>query len=91
MNKSELITMISEKCGLLKKDSNKALDAFVMSIEENVASGERVQITGFGSFEPRTRKEKNGRNPKTMEEMVIPTARIPVFKAGSELKSKTNK
>lgn len=91
MNKSELITSIAEKSGLTKKDTEKAMSAFFETIEETLQSGERVQLVGFGTFEVRQRKERMGRNPQTNEEIKIPAAKVPAFKAGKNLKEAVNK
>ncbi len=86
MNKSELILSIEEKSGLSKQDSKKALEAVLETITEELVSGNKVSIVGFGSFEVRMRNERVGRNPKTKEEIVIPASRVPHFKAGKALK-----
>ncbi|HHU69027.1 MAG TPA: HU family DNA-binding protein [Thermoanaerobacterales bacterium] len=90
MNKAELITSIAEKSGLTKKDSEKALNAFIESVEEALAQGEKVQLVGFGTFESRRRSARKGRNPQTGEEIDIPAANMPAFKAGKALKDKLN-
>ncbi|MCX7903706.1 MAG: HU family DNA-binding protein [Caloramator sp.] len=91
MNKADLISMMAEKSGLTKKDAEKALKAFIDSIQEALAKNEKVQLVGFGTFEVRERGERKGRNPKTMEEIVIPATKVPVFKAGKELRENVNK
>jgi len=82
MNKSDLITSIAEKSNLSKKDAEKALNAFIESVEEALKSGDKVQLVGFGSFEVRERAERKGRNPQTKEEITIPATKAPVFKVG---------
>ncbi len=91
MNKSELITSMTEKSGLSKKDAEKALNAFIEGVQEALTNGDKVQLVGFGSFEVRERAERKGRNPQTNEEMVIPASKAPVFKAGKALKDSVNK
>lgn len=86
MTKSELITSISEKAGITKKDSEKALTAFIDSVTEALSSGEKVQLVGFGTFEVRERAERTGVNPRTQEKIIISASKIPAFKAGSALK-----
>ena len=82
MNKAELVTAIAEKTGVTKKDADAMLKAFVDTIEEELVKGEKVQLIGFGTFEIRERKERNGRNPQKPEEVVtIPASKAPVFKA----------
>ncbi len=91
MNKSDLITSIAEKSNLSKKDAEKALNAFIESVEEALKSGDKVQLVGFGSFEVRERAERKGRNPQTKEEITIPATKAPVFKVGKALKDEVNK
>lgn len=90
MNKIELITAMAEKSGLTKKDSENALKAFIESVEEALASGDKVQLVGFGTFETRERAAREGRNPRTKEVIQIPATTVPVFKAGSAFKEKMN-
>ncbi|KNY27316.1 HU family DNA-binding protein [Pseudobacteroides cellulosolvens] len=91
MNKSDLITSIAEKSNMSKKDAEKALNAFIESVEEALKSGDKVQLVGFGSFEVRERAERKGRNPQTKEEITIPATKAPVFKVGKALKDEVNK
>ena len=86
MNKVELIAEISEKSGLTKKDTEKALKGFVETIKEELQAGGRVQMVGFGTFEVAERSAREGRNPRTGETMQIPASRSPRFKAGKALK-----
>ena len=86
MNKAELVTAIAEKASLSKKDSERALDAAVEAITDALASGDKVQLVGFGVFDVKTRAERTGRNPRTKESIVIPETKLPVFKAGKALK-----
>lgn len=88
MNKQRLISTMAEKSGLTKKDNEVMLKAFIETVEDALANGEKVQLVGFGTFEPRERAERKGRNPKTEEEIIIPAKRVPVFKAGKEFKEK---
>lgn len=86
MIKTELIAQIAEKTGLTKKDSEKALSAFIDSVTESLANGEKVQLVGFGTFEVRSRAQKNGVNPQTQERIIIPAGKVPAFRAGTALK-----
>jgi DNA-binding protein HU-beta len=91
MNKSELIISIAEKSKLTKKEAEAALKGFIETVEETVANGEKVQIIGFGGFEPRERAAREGHNPRTKEKITISASTVPVFKAGKEFKDKTAK
>ena len=86
MNKTELIAAIAEKAELSKKDSEKALNAALSAITEELAQGGKVQLIGFGSFETKNRAARTGRNPRTKEEITIPATVAPAFKAGKALK-----
>jgi DNA-binding protein HU-beta len=91
MNKAELIASMAEKCELTKKDTEKALKAFIDSVKESLADGEKVQLVGFGTFEVKQRAARVGRNPRTKEEIKIPASKAPAFKPGKELKESVNK
>ena len=67
MNKAELIASMAEKCQLTKKDTEKALKAFMDIVQETLAKGEKVQLVGFGTFEVKERAARIGRNPRTKE------------------------
>lgn len=92
MNKAELVAGIAERSNLTKKDAEAALNAFMKTVEETLASGEKVQLVGFGTFEVRDRKAREGRNPRNPEEVIkIAASKAPVFKAGKALKEIVNK
>lgn len=91
MNKAELINAVSEKTGLSKKDSEKAINATFDTIGESLEAGERVQLVGFGAFDIKERAAHIGRNPKTKEKIEIPASRVPTFKAGKALKDSVDK
>jgi DNA-binding protein HU-beta len=86
MNKVELVSEVAQKSGLTKKDAEKAVAAILDTIVESVASGDKVQLVGFGTFESRFRQERTGRNPRTKETIIIPASTQPVFKAGKAFK-----
>lgn len=92
MNKAELVSRVADKSGLTKKDSEAALDAVVSTIMEALGEGDRVQLVGFGTFEVRHRKAREGRNPRNPEEVIqIPASNAPVFRAGKNFKEAVNK
>lgn len=86
MNKSELIDAAADRSTLSKSDVGNALDALIDTITETVARGDRVSLTGFGTFERRERSARTGRNPQTGEEMQIAASKAPAFKAGKSFK-----
>ena len=87
MNKTELIAAIAAKADINKKDAAKALDALMDTITETLKAGDKIALTGFGSFEVRERPERTGRNPQTKETITIPASKVPAFKAGAALKN----
>ncbi len=92
MNKAELVAAIAEKTNFTKKDAEVALNAVVASIEDALVKGDKVQLIGFGTFETRARKSRQGRNPRKPEEIIeIAASKAPVFKAGKALKDAINK
>lgn len=86
MNKTELITKVSETTELSKKDATKAVEAVFEAIAEALQNGDKVQLVGFGNFEVRERQARKGRNPQTGEEIDIAASKIPAFKPGKSLK-----
>lgn len=90
MNKTEFIAAVAEKAEISKKDSEKALKAFVDVVAEQLKAGDKVQIVGFGTFEVSERAAREGRNPQTGETMTIAACKAPKFKAGKALKDAIN-
>ena len=90
MNKTELVAAIAEKTELSKKDSEKALKAFIDVVTEELQKGEKIQLVGFGTFEVADRAAREGRNPLTGEKMQIEASKAPKFKAGKALKDAVN-
>ena len=88
MNKGELVDKIAEKSGVTKKQADAILTAALESIVDAVSDGQKVTLVGFGTFEPRDRKAREGRNPKTGEALTIPETTVPAFSAGKLFKEK---
>ncbi len=88
MNKSELVDQVAEKTEMSKKDSEKAVKAVLDSITDGLVKGDKVQLVGFGTFEVRSRKAREGRNPATGEKINIQALKVPAFKPGKALKEK---
>ncbi len=86
MNKGELIDKVAEAANVSKKQADAIVSATLDAIIDAVASGDKVTLVGFGSFEPRERKAREGRNPKTGEKMQIPASKVPAFSAGKLFK-----
>ncbi len=91
MNKSDLITLTAQRTGLSKKDADLAVNTIVETISQTLIQGERVQLSGFGSFEVKERLARVGRNPHTGETIDIPASKLPVFKPSKALKEAVDK
>ena len=90
MNKAELVAAIAAQAELSKKDSEKALKAFIDIVTDELVKGEKVQLVGFGTFEVKERAAREGRNPKTGEKITIDASKCPAFTAGKALKDSVN-
>ena len=88
MKKSEFVALVAEKAGLSKKDTEKIMDAVFEAIGDVLASGDKLQVSGFGTFEAKARAARTGHNPRTGEEIEIAASVIPAFKPGKALKDK---
>ena len=86
MNKSELIAMTAENTGLTKKDAARVLNAALDAIIAAMGEHEKVQLSGFGTFEVKEREARIGRNPRTKESIEIPATFVPSFKPSKALK-----
>jgi DNA-binding protein HU-beta len=91
LSKAEFVAKVSDKTELTKKDSEKAVNAFLETIQETMVAGDTVSFVGFGSFEVRERAARKGRNPQTGEEIEIAASKVPAFKPGKSLKDAVNK
>jgi len=89
MTKQEFITRIADRSGLSNRDAQRALDAVVETITGTVAGGEKVQIPGLGTFEPRERSAREGRNPQSGEVIQIAATTVPGFKPATAFKNAT--
>ncbi len=90
MNKLQLTDALAQKTNMTKKDAAEAVNAIIDVIAETLAAGDDVKVTGFGSFEVKSRAARVGRNPKTGEAVQIPASKYVAFSAGSLLKDKVN-
>lgn len=88
MNKGELVDAIAEKAQTTKKEADAVLTAAIEAIMEAIANGDKVTLVGFGSFEPRKRSAREGRNPQTGKSIKIPETVVPAFSAGKLFKEK---
>lgn len=86
MNKRDLVNAVSEELGS-KKTATEAVNAVLAAIQDSVARGERVAITGFGVFEKSERPARTARNPATGEQIRVQATAVPRFRPGSEFKA----
>ena len=90
MNKEELVQEISKKAGVTQKEATEVLASLIDTIQKTVAKGKKVTLVGFGTFEPRKRAARIGRNPQTGKELKIPAKTVPAFSAGKRFKTVVN-
>ena len=86
MTQMDLIEKVAAKVGLTKADAGRAVDALLDSVTGALAKGEKVTVTGFGTFEVRQRAARMGRNPQTGAPLHIAATKTPAFKSGKALK-----
>lgn len=87
VTKADLTDTIAQKAGLSKSQAKAALDAMTEAVSEHLAQGDKVTLTGFGSFEVRERQARTGIKPGTNERIEIAASRTPAFRPGASLKS----
>ena len=90
MNKEELVKEISKKADISQRLAGEILDTTIESIEKAVSKGKKVTLVGFGTFEPRKRAARTGRNPRTGAELKIAAKVVPAFTAGKKFKEMFN-
>ena len=91
MNKEELVQEVSKKAKVTQKDALEVINAIMSTVEKTVAKGKKVTLVGFGTFEPRKRAARTGRNPQTGATIKIAAKTSPVFTAGKKFKDVVNK
>lgn len=97
MNKTDLVEKVARKTGMTLRDSKIVVDAIFSTVPKEgiiateLNAGRKVQITGFGTFQIRKRKKREGRNPQTGEPIQIPASRFPSFSAGRTLKDRVRR
>ncbi len=90
MNKTELIEAVSKKTKASKVETERFLAATLDAIQDSLAEGEAVTLTGFGTFSVREMREREGFHPRTREKIAIPASRVPTFKPGKYLRDAVN-
>ena len=91
MTKSELIARLAERYPqLVAKDADYAVKTILDAMADALATGQRIEIRGFGSFALNRRPPRIGRNPKSGDKVMVPEKRVPHFKPGKELRERVN-
>ena len=90
MNKAELVDSVAEATGATRAAASASVEAVLDTITNALKKGEKVALTGFGSFEVRQRAARMGRNPQTGASIEVKASKAPAFKAGAGLKSAVN-
>jgi len=97
VNKTDLVEKVAQKAGMTLRDAKIVVDAIFSTVPKEgiiateLNAGRKVQITGFGTFQIRKRKKREGRNPQTGEPIQIPASRFPSFSAGRTLKDRVRR
>ncbi len=91
MNKQDLVLQVANKVQITQTKSEEVISTALETIMKTLSKGDKVTLVGFGTFEPRKRKERRGRNPKTGEEIQIPSSIVPKFSAGKQFKQTVNR
>ncbi len=91
MTKEEMIARMADQSGITKKQATEALQAFMDGVTDQLKKGDKVSFAGFGTFNISQRKARTGRNPQTGAEIKIPATKVPVFRAGKNLKEAVKK
>ena len=91
MTKDEMIAIMAETSGITRKQATQALEAFMDNVTRSLKKGSKVSFSGFGTFAISNRKARTGRNPQTGAAISIPATKVPVFRAGKNLKEAVRK
>jgi DNA-binding protein HU-beta len=91
MNKTEFVEQIAQKADFSRREAETAVEATLATIEEQLARGQEITLTGFGKFHVSQRGARQGRNPQTGATIEIKASRVPRFSAGSKLKQVVNR
>jgi DNA-binding protein HU-beta len=86
VSKADLVELVARETQLTKKDVKQVVDTFLKSVSEHLDKNQKVQLTGFGTFEVRKRKARTGVRPGTTDKIKIPASKYPAFKPGKALK-----
>jgi len=87
MTKAELIDIMAKESEITKVAAEKAINSFTRNVEKVLRKGDKITLTGFGTFQVSRRKARKGLNPQTKKAISIPACKVPKFKAGKQLKA----
>lgn len=90
MTKAELVDLITGSTGLNRRDTVTVVNLIMENIGNALATGDKVELRGFGSFKVKSRRSRLARNPRTGDAVDVPAKRVPYFKASNELKERLN-
>jgi len=90
MTKAEVANLLMEKTGLPRAEAYQAVEIFLDSVKESLRRGEKVSLVGFGTFLVKGKNPRNGRNPRTGEQISIPQKKVVVFKPGKSFRDVVN-
>ena len=90
MTKADLVRIVSDETGIIRKDVALAVDAFLEAVKDALKDGSHIEIRGFGTYKLKRRMKRIGRNPKTEEKVVVPERVVPTFKFSRGFKEDVN-
>ncbi len=90
MTKADLVKVVSEDTGIIRKDVALAVDSFLEAVKDAMKDGKHIEIRGYGTFKLKKRKKRIGRNPKTEEKVIVPERIVPTFKFSRGFKENVN-
>ncbi|MAZ53225.1 MAG: integration host factor [Trueperaceae bacterium] len=90
VSKADLVDLVADETGMKKKDVKDVMDTIIDKISSHLDNDFKVQLTGFGTFEVRTRRARTGVKPGTTEKIDIPASKYPAFKPGKSLKERVS-
>ncbi|MDD6612517.1 MAG: HU family DNA-binding protein [Clostridiales bacterium] len=90
MKKADFVSLVAEQSGMTKKDTEACVEVIFRTLGDVLAQGERVTLTGFGTFDTKQRGERTVCIPNSAEKASVPAARVPVFRPAKQLKEKLN-
>lgn len=91
MNKKDLVEAVAKSAKISKKSAQDTIDATFNAVADALAKSNKVTLVGFGSFSVRSRKAREGRNPRTGAKIQIKASKVPAFSAGKTLKDRVKK